>query len=116
MFTTYTAIPQYISTDGRVFYLSEKSTGYANFDFTAADAVTVRYDSLSVDGQIMRADDMFGAVEMLTAYTGHMPALPDWVHEGAILGIQGGQTKVNRIVEQGLDLNCPIAGVWLQDW
>lgn len=115
-FTTYTAIPQYITTESRVSYLSEKSTGYANFDLTQSDAVVVRYDSLAVDGQVMRADDMFGAVEMLTAYTGRMPALPDWVDTGAILGIQGGQAKVNRIVEQGLGLNCPIAAVWLQDW
>lgn len=35
---------------------------------------------------------------------------------GAILGIQGGQDKVKSIVEQGLQLSCPIAGVWLQDW
>ena len=114
--TTYTAIPQYITTEGRVFYLSEKSTAYANFDLTQPDAITVRYDSLAVDGQVMRASDMFGAVEMLTAYTGRMPPLPVWVDTGAILGIQGGQDKVNNIVEQGLNISCPIAGVWLQDW
>lgn len=114
--TTYTAIPSYISTENHVFYLSEKSTAYANFDFTNPDAVTVRYDSLSVDGAFMRAEDMFGAVEMLTAYTGRQPHLPEWVDSGAILGIQGGEEKVNRIVEQGLEIGCPIAGVWLQDW
>ena len=115
-FTTYTAIPSYVSTDGNVFYLSEKSTGYANFDFTESDAVTVRYDSLSVDGMFMQASNMFEAVEMLTAYTGRMPRLPYWVDTGAVLGIQGGQAKVNNIVEQGLELGCPIAAVWLQDW
>lgn len=115
-FTTYTAIPSYISTDGNVFYLSEESTGYANFDFTDAEAVTLRYDSLSVDGAFMRADDMFDAVEMLTAYTGRQPHLPQWVDDGAILGIQGGQVKVGRVVDQGLQIGCPIAGVWLQDW
>ena len=115
-FTTYTAIPSYVSTDGNVFYLSEKSTGYAEFDFTQPGLVSVRYDSLSVDGMFMRASNMFDAVEMLTAYTGRMPSLPKWVDNGAILGIQGGQAKVNRIVQEGLNLRCPIAGVWLQDW
>lgn len=117
-YTTYTAIPSYISTDGKVVYLSEKSTGYANFDFTKPDQIVIRYDSLSVDGAFTRAENMFDAIEALTAYTGRMPALPEWVDNGAILGIQGGQDKVNRIVEQGLsgDINCPIAGVWLQDW
>lgn len=115
-FTTYTAIPSYISTDGNVFYLSEKSTAYANFDFKQPGLVSVRYDSLSVDGMFTRTSSMFDAVEKLSDYTGRMPALPSWVHNGAILGIQGGQAKVKRIVEQGLDLDCPIAGVWLQDW
>lgn len=117
-FTGYTAIASYISTDASLFYLSEKSTGYANFDFTDPNAVTVRYDSLSVDGAFTRTSSLFDAIEALTAYTGRMPALPNWVDNGAILGIQGGQDKVNRIVEQGLEpsINTPIAGVWLQDW
>lgn len=117
-FTAYTAIASYISTDNNLFYLSEKSTGYANFDFTQSDAVTIRYDSLSVDGAFTRTASMFDAIEALTEDTGRMPALPKWVDDGAILGIQGGQDKVSRIVEQGLDpsIGAPIAGVWLQDW
>ena len=109
-FTTYTAIPSYITTDGNVFYLSEKSTGYANFDLRDPGAVTVRYDSLSVDGAFMRGGDMFEAVEKLTAYTGRQPHLPEWADHGAVLGIQGGEEKVNRIVEQGIEIDCPIAG------
>lgn len=115
-FTTYTAIPSYISTDGKRVYLSEKSTALVFFDFTDPNAVSIRYDSLSVDGMFMRANNMFDAVEMLTAYTGRMPKLPEWVDNGAILGIQGGQSKVRSILEEGLSLGCPIAGVWLQDW
>jgi hypothetical protein len=117
-FTSYTAVSSYISTDANVFYLSEQSTGYANFDFTQSDEVTIRYDSLSVDGAFTQADNLLDAIEALTAYTGRMPALPQWVDNGAILGIQGGQDKVNGIVEQGLseEINAPIAGVWLQDW
>ncbi|KAF2211633.1 glycoside hydrolase family 31 protein [Cercospora zeae-maydis SCOH1-5] len=115
-YTTYTSVPSYISTDGKVFYLSEKSTGYSNFDFTQPESVTIRYDSLSVDGAFTRTDNLFDAIEALTAYTGRQPALPKWVDDGAILGIQGGQDKVNKIVEQGLQLGAPIAAVWLQDW
>ena len=115
-YTTYTAIPQYVSSDGRVFYLEENDTAYAVFDFQRPDAVTVRYDSLSVHGHLMQADNMLDAITMLTDYTGRMPALPEWVDHGALLGIQGGQEKVNRIVKQGFEHDCPVAGVWLQDW
>lgn len=115
-YTAYTAIPSYVSTDGNLFYLSEKSTAYANFDFMESDTVTIRYDSLSVDGAFTRSDNLFDAIEALTAYTGRQPPLPKWVDNGAILGIQGGQDKVNGIVKRGIELGVPIAGVWLQDW
>lgn len=115
-FTTYTAIPSYVSTDGNVFYLDTDSTALSFFDFRKPDAVTLRYDALQVTGAFVKAADMFEAVERLTEYTGRMPTLPDWVDSGAILGIQGGQDKVNGIVQHGLELDCPIAGVWLQDW
>lgn len=116
-FTTYTAIPQYISTSSRVFYIKEDDSAFTVFDFTKAGAVTVRYNGLSVSGQLMQAPNMLDAITMLTDYTGRMPALPDWVDHGAILGIQGGESKVNRIIDQGLQQhNCPVAGVWLQDW
>lgn len=115
-FTTYTAIPQYISTAGRVFYLGENDTAYASFDFQDPAAVTVRYDARSVSGHFMQAATMLEAITMLTEYTGRMPALPEWVDHGAILGIQGGQEKVKRIINQGFKQDCPVVGVWLQDW
>lgn len=115
-FTTYSAVPQYISSDARVFHLSQESNAYTTFDFRARHAVTVRYAALHANGYLMQAKNMLDAINMLTQYTGHMPELPRWVDTGAILGIQGGQEKVNSIVSQGLGLDCPIAAVWLQDW
>ncbi|CAI7592299.1 unnamed protein product [Penicillium glandicola] len=110
-FTTYTAIPQ-----SRVFHLTQESSAYTTFDFTDPNAVTVRYDALTVDGYFIQAENMLNAISKLTDYTGKMVALPEWVDTGAVLAIQGGQTKVNRIVNQGIELECPIAAVWLQDW
>ncbi|KAJ5157910.1 uncharacterized protein N7482_009010 [Penicillium canariense] len=105
-FTTYSAVPQYISSDARVFHLAEESTVYTNFDFRDLDAVTVRYAAVNVDGYFMQASSMLNGITMLTEYTGRMAELPTW----------GGQAKVNGIVEQGLRQECPIAAVWLQDW
>jgi alpha-glucosidase (family GH31 glycosyl hydrolase) len=115
-FMTYTAVPQYISSHARVFHLTGESTAYATFDFTDANAVTIRYDAPYVSGYLMQADSMLDAITMVTDYTGRMPALPRWVDNGAVVGIQGGEEKVNKIVERGLNQSCPIAAVWLQDW
>ncbi|KAJ5762679.1 hypothetical protein N7533_001360 [Penicillium manginii] len=115
-FTTYSAVPQYISSLARVFHLAEESTAYTKFDFKDLEAVTVRYAAPTVDGYIIQAENMLDGITKLTEYTGRMAELPRWVDTGAVLGIQGGQTKVNRIVDQGLKQDCPIAAVWLQDW
>ncbi|KAJ5153655.1 uncharacterized protein N7500_009094 [Penicillium coprophilum] len=115
-FTTYTAVPQYISSKSRVFHLTEESSAYTTFNLTDPAAVTVRYGALTMSGYFMQAENMLNAISVLTDYTGKMAALPEWVDTGAVLAIQGGQTKVDRIVNQGLELECPIAAVWLQDW
>ena len=78
--------------------------------------MTVRYNGLSVQGQFLIAEDMLDAVGKVTDYTGKMPALPEWVDSGAILGIQGGEDKVKDVIDAGIKADCPIAGVWLQDW
>lgn len=115
-FTTYTAIPQYISTKGSAFYLSKNATSYANFDFTKPDSVSVHYDELSVSGQLLQAGSMLDAITSVTEYTGKMRPLPKWVDEGAVIGIQGGEQKVEKVVKDAIAAECPVVGVWLQDW
>jgi len=45
-----------------------------------------------------------------------MTPLPGWAHGGAILGLQGGGEKVERIVGEMRAAGTPVTGVWLQDW
>jgi len=51
-----------------------------------------------------------------TAYAGRMRPLPDWIGEGAIVGIQGGATSVQRALERLQSHGTPVAAIWLQDW
>ena len=81
-FTTYSAVPQYISSKARVFHLSEESTAYTKFDFTKSEAVTVRYAALTVDGYFIQAENMLDGITKLTEYTGRMAELPRWVDTG----------------------------------
>ena len=115
-YTTYTAIPQYISSVARAFYLDRDRTAYSVFDFRDPCTITIRYDSLALSGHILQANNMFTAITMVTRYTATMPELPRWVDSGAVLGIQGGQQKVEKLVQEALSNDCPTVGVWLQDW
>ena len=44
------------------------------------------------------------------------PQLPDWVLQGAVLGIQGGTQKVREAVENLSAQDAELSAVWLQDW
>lgn len=55
-------------------------------------------------------------LSQLTTLTGRPPRLPDWIHRGAIVGMQGGDAQVQHVFGQLQVLNTPLAGFWLQDW
>ena len=44
------------------------------------------------------------------------PELPDWVLQGAVLGIQGGTAKVRGAVDELRTQGAELSAVWLQDW
>ena len=42
--------------------------------------------------------------------------LPDWIHHGVVIGLQGGTSTVQRMHETLRRHDTPIAAFWLQDW
>ena len=42
--------------------------------------------------------------------------LPDWVHEGVIVSLQGGTDAVRAKLDALNAANIPVAGLWIQDW
>lgn len=55
-------------------------------------------------------------VEEIAQINGYTVPVPDWVNEGAIVGLQG-ETQV--VLEKYLQLKrqgAKIAGIWIQDW
>ena len=45
-----------------------------------------------------------------------MPPLPDWVGQGAIIGMQGGTEAVEKMRKKLEDVDAPMAAFWVQDW
>jgi alpha-glucosidase len=52
----------------------------------------------------------------LTSLLGRQPTLPEWVYNGAILGIQGGTQVLKDKLEKAKAMDTAIAGAWCQDW
>lgn len=52
----------------------------------------------------------------MTGFFGRQPKLPDWVYNGLIIGVQGGNERVFNILEKTLGKGIRVSGVWCQDW
>lgn len=112
--TTYIAVPQYITSTLEGFSLSEDAVSF--FDLRRSDAAVVSIMAPGMSGHIFRAPDPLGLIEAYTEVSGRMRPVPRWVHDGAIIGMQGGTEKVRRIAAKAKKAGLPVAAFWLQDW
>lgn len=112
--TSYYAVPQYITNERRSLFL--EGTHYSRFDLRKPEQVSVHYFDPTLQGRILYGEHMLDLIEGFTAYTGRMQPLPDWMNEGAIVGLQGGTERVRGIWDQLKAQDTPIAALWLQDW
>jgi len=114
-FTTYTAIPQYISSHFRSLFL--ETTEYATFNLKDDHRVTIKLYRSQMIGRILFGESYLDLIEKYTEYCGRMIPLPDWLNEGgAIVGMEGGTDEVRRKWAELKAHDTPIAAFWVQDW
>ena len=44
------------------------------------------------------------------------PELPEWVYNGAIIGVQGGTQRMLDIMSEALEAGVKVSAMWIQDW
>lgn len=113
-FTTYCAVPQYISTENRSIFL--KNSEYSSFDLRDPHKLVIRLNATHLQGGLIHSDNLLNVLSEYTLYSGRMQVLSDWISEGAVVGMQGGQEKIRKFIKDLQRHDCPIAAVWLQDW
>ena len=112
-YETYYAEPTFISS--RKYYFHSATTARCEFDFTNEGFHLLKTDGIAPF--YIGVSDSFEALESnLTALLGRQPELPDWVYDGAILGIQGGTDIMMSKVDACLNADTAVCGVWIQDW
>lgn len=131
MFSSYAPVPHFLTNRQRSWFLT--NTEPSVFDLRDPYLASVRVASSHMNGRFLSGETPLELVEQYTAIVGRMPALPDWVHQGAIVGMQGGPipkskivniegnalegtAKVRKVWEALRNLDTPISGFWLQDW
>lgn len=89
---------------------------YSVFDFREEDSFRIAIWNPELVLSIGRSKNMKEALTLLTTKTGRMPAMPEWVDNGVILGVQGGTNIVEEIVWNVVEREVPISALWIQDW
>ncbi|MCM1284911.1 MAG: alpha-glucosidase [Acetobacter sp.] len=112
-YETYYAEPTFLSSEK--YYFHSETTARTEFDFTDSDFHIIKTDSIA-PFFIGFGDDFEEVINDLTLLLGRQPELPDWVYDGAILGIQGGTDVMMQKVDACLACNTDVCGVWIQDW
>lgn len=112
--TTYIGVPHFISSRNRSLFLENYE--YSEFDMRDAESIRIGVFAGQMSGRIIRGSS---PAELITAYTrfaGRMRALPEWVGEGAVIGMQGGTAKVREKYARLKAAGTPVSAFWLQDW
>jgi alpha-glucosidase len=115
---TYAAWPSFVTDDVRGVELDPGQPG--SHAFAVADTRDPRSVALvswqpSLRAVLTAAEDPVALLERRAATLDRRP-LPDWLAEGAVLGIQGGTDTVRAAVADLQAQGAQLSAVWLQDW
>ena len=112
-YESYYAQPTFI-TDTREFVHIEGSSFMA-FDFRTEGRVTLE---LFENAPVLfgKAESFEALSSALTGLLGRQNPLPDWTHDGIILGIQCGPDVIDQKIKKAEEAGVPVVGIWSQDW
>ncbi len=113
-YTSYASIPSFISSNN--YALRFNNYCYSIFDFEKEDVNSTTFFSSSFSATLFTDSSLEKLVMKYTQSTGPMTGLPDWAHQGAILGLQGGTDEVIRKFETIEKSGAKVSAIWIQDW
>ncbi len=113
-YVTEAPAPHFISSRLRSLFLENKE--YSVFDLRPADAFEIKVWSAVMAGRILYGETPLDLIRAYTEYSGRMRALPDWIHNGVVVAVQGGTQAVRTKLDKLRVADVPLAGLWIQDW
>ena len=111
--STYFAMPFYMTDFSTGLFLH--NTELSEFSFQE-EQTSVIVDSTNVQGEFVIGESPLNVLTTFTEYAGRMPAPPDWVDNGAIVALARPLDEGRGYVDDLLNHEVQIAGVWNQTW
>ena len=113
-YTTYYPEPTFVSE--RKYWAHFDTYAYADFNFRRTNFYELFFWEVPKAFVISYQETFLDVVQDLTAYTGRLPELPEFLLDGIVLGVQGGMETVKSYLDLSLEAGIKVSGLWCQDW
>ena len=110
-----TNYPQPTFLSSRRYALHVDTTAFAAFDFRRPDRHEVEVWEIPARVELWARPDLPALVGALAARFGHPPPLPEWVYNGAIVGLKDGERSFERL-DAMLAAGVRASALWCEDW
>lgn len=110
---SYAPMPVFVTDRGRLILFDTDADGVSDF---GAEQYTFTFDACPAGLTLLRGDGFPALSRLLAEQIPNRQYLPDWCHDGMILGVQGGTQVMLDKVNAMLDAGAKVCGVWCQDW
>ena len=110
---SYSPMPVFVTDAGRLILFDTGADGSSEF---GEDNYVFRFDGCPTRLVLLRGDSFEALGRLLAKQIPNRQYIPDWCHDGMILGIQGGTQAVLDKTLAMLDAGAKICAVWSQDW
>lgn len=109
--TSYTASYSHITNKGRAFFFDTAAMGYLDFSRSTTTALFWKTDQIEMS--VISGGDFKQLSGAISKKVGTMKALPEWILDGAVVGIQGGQDFINSTYIQMKGAGLKMSALWM---
>ncbi|MEJ8308228.1 alpha-glucosidase [Agrobacterium larrymoorei] len=111
----HTNYPQPTYVSSRRYALHVETTAYSVFDFRRDGFHEIEAWAIPERLEFFAADSFKALVGQLSLRFGRQPELPEWVYNGAIIGLKDGEQSFARL-ETIRAAGVKVSGLWCEDW
>ncbi len=113
---TYFPFPTFISAGKSNYFCHVETTYYSEFNFINEKFHELLIWEVPKKIIIGKFETAISVISYLSDYFGRQPPVPDWVYDGLIMGIQGGNEIVETKINKAIDAGIKVIAAWCQDW
>ena len=110
---SYSPMPVFVTDSGRLILFETGADGVSEF---GKKRYLFRFDACPARLVLLQGESFESLGRLLNRQIPNRQYIPDWCHDGMILGIQGGTQAILDKTLAMLDAGAKICGVWSQDW